>query len=71
VFGVALSAGFLSCCVVYVGLVYISAILPCLVAYTVGLYSSSDDVIELTQSNFNTRVIQSDQLWLVEFYAPW
>ncbi|XP_006903376.1 PREDICTED: protein disulfide-isomerase A6-like [Elephantulus edwardii] len=36
-----------------------------------GLYSSSDDVIELTPSNFNREVIQSDSLWLIEFYAPW
>lgn len=36
-----------------------------------GLYSSSDDVIELTPSNFNQEVIQSDSLWLVEFFAPW
>ncbi|ETE67495.1 Protein disulfide-isomerase A6, partial [Ophiophagus hannah] len=35
------------------------------------LYSSSDDVIELTPTNFNREVIQSDSLWLVEFYAPW
>ncbi|KAM9069782.1 protein disulfide-isomerase A6 [Sarcophilus harrisii] len=36
-----------------------------------GLYSSSDDVIELTPSNFNREVIQSNSLWLIEFYAPW
>lgn len=36
-----------------------------------GLYSASDDVIELTSSNFNREVLQSDSLWLVEFYAPW
>uniref|UniRef100_A0A673UDQ9 Protein disulfide-isomerase A6 n=1 Tax=Suricata suricatta TaxID=37032 RepID=A0A673UDQ9_SURSU len=36
-----------------------------------GLYSSSDDVVELTPSNFNREVMQSDSLWLVEFYAPW
>uniref|UniRef100_A0A672GV34 Protein disulfide-isomerase A6 n=1 Tax=Salarias fasciatus TaxID=181472 RepID=A0A672GV34_SALFA len=35
------------------------------------LYSSSDDVVELTPSNFNKEVIQSDSVWLVEFYAPW
>ncbi|XP_028253013.1 protein disulfide-isomerase A6-like [Parambassis ranga] len=35
------------------------------------LYSPSDDVVELTSSNFNREVIQSDSLWLVEFYAPW
>ena len=57
---------------VYVcNLCQISAILSCLVASSVGLYTSSDDVIELTQTNFNTRVLQSDQLWMVEFYAPW
>nr|KAF6269382.1 protein disulfide isomerase family A member 6 [Pipistrellus kuhlii] len=36
-----------------------------------GLYSSSDDVTELTPSNFNQEVIQSNSLWLVEFFAPW
>jgi len=35
------------------------------------LYSSSDDVVELTQQNFNSKVIGGDELWLVEFYAPW
>ncbi|XP_062889698.1 protein disulfide-isomerase A6 [Mobula hypostoma] len=35
------------------------------------LYSASDDVVELSSSNFNREVIQSDELWLVEFYAPW
>lgn len=34
-------------------------------------YSPADDVVELTPSNFNKEVIQSDALWLVEFYAPW
>lgn len=42
-----------------------------LAASASALYSSSDDVIELTASNFNKMVIQSDDLWLVEFYAPW
>ncbi|XP_034017539.1 protein disulfide-isomerase A6 isoform X2 [Thalassophryne amazonica] len=36
-----------------------------------GMYSASDDVIELNPTNFNREVIQSDSLWLVEFYAPW
>ncbi|XP_077408848.1 protein disulfide-isomerase A6 isoform X1 [Vanacampus margaritifer] len=34
-------------------------------------YSPSDDVVELNPSNFNREVIQSDSLWLIEFYAPW
>ena len=47
-------------------------LMSCTLFITVnGLYSSSDDVIELTPSNFNREVIQSDSLWLVEFYAPW
>ncbi|XP_029903114.1 protein disulfide-isomerase A6 isoform X2 [Myripristis murdjan] len=36
-----------------------------------GFYSASDDVVELNPSNFNREVIQSDSLWLIEFYAPW
>ena len=35
------------------------------------VYTASDDVVELTASNFNNKVIQSDDVWLVEFYAPW
>jgi protein disulfide-isomerase A6 len=35
------------------------------------LYPSSSDVVELTPSNFDRLVIQSDALWIVEFYAPW
>lgn len=35
--------------------------------------SSDDksDVITLTDSNFKELVLESDDLWLVEFYAPW
>ncbi len=32
---------------------------------------SKDDVIELTESNFKNLVLQSDDMWLVEFFAPW
>lgn len=35
------------------------------------LYSPSDDVIQLTASDFNSKVLSSSDLWLVEFYAPW
>ena len=31
----------------------------------------SKDVIELTDSNFDSTVLDSDDIWLVEFYAPW
>jgi thiol-disulfide isomerase/thioredoxin len=29
------------------------------------------DVIELTDSNFDSLVLNSEDMWLVEFYAPW
>lgn len=29
------------------------------------------NVVELTDSNFDKLVLDSDDLWLVEFYAPW
>ncbi|XP_036329033.1 protein disulfide-isomerase A6 homolog [Rhagoletis pomonella] len=35
------------------------------------LYSPSDDVVELTPSNFDRLVIQDDAIWVVEFFAPW
>ena len=49
-------------------------VVVCLVAMATsvcGFYSSSDDVVELTPSNFNKLVIQGDEVWMVEFYAPW
>lgn len=36
-----------------------------------GFYGPGDDVVELTPSNFHKTVIDSKELWLVEFYAPW
>ena len=32
---------------------------------------STDDVVTLTDSNFEEKVINSDEPWLVEFFAPW
>ncbi|XP_062554020.1 protein disulfide-isomerase A6 homolog [Armigeres subalbatus] len=34
------------------------------------LYSSSDDVVELNANNFDRLVVKSDEVWIVEFYAP-
>ncbi|KAL6255767.1 hypothetical protein P5V15_013010 [Pogonomyrmex californicus] len=31
----------------------------------------SKDVIELTDGNFDKTVLNSEDMWLVEFYAPW
>ena len=33
--------------------------------------NGNKDVIELTDSNFNELVLNSDDVWLVEFFAPW
>lgn len=49
----------------------IVAMVPLLGTLCSALYSSSDDVVELTEANFKTRVLQSNDLWFVEFYAPW
>ena len=27
--------------------------------------------MELTESNFKKLVLQSDDMWLIEFFAPW
>ncbi|XP_063548953.1 protein disulfide-isomerase A6 homolog [Cydia strobilella] len=35
------------------------------------LYDSSSDVVELTPSNFDRLVTNSEEVWIVEFYAPW
>lgn len=34
-------------------------------------YGPKDDVVVLTSANFKSKVLQSDELWIVEFYAPW
>lgn len=34
-------------------------------------FSSNSDVISLTHSNFDKLVLGSDNIWLVEFFAPW
>lgn len=35
------------------------------------MYSSNSDVVDLTPNNFDKKVIDSDSIWIVEFYAPW
>uniref|UniRef100_A0A1L8DU79 protein disulfide-isomerase n=1 Tax=Nyssomyia neivai TaxID=330878 RepID=A0A1L8DU79_9DIPT len=36
-----------------------------------GSGGKTDDVIELTDANFDKLVLNSDDVWLVEFFAPW
>lgn len=35
------------------------------------LYSPSSDVVDLNPNNFDRLVINSDEVWIVEFFAPW
>jgi len=36
-----------------------------------GFYSSNDKVVNLDPSNFKSKVLDSDELWIIEFYAEW
>jgi len=40
-----------------------------LINFSVALYSSKSNVIQLTASNFQKEVVNSADLWLVEFYG--
>ena len=60
--------------------VTVSVIVFCVVLTTQGGSSgggsggsggSDKDVVELTESNFDKLVLQSEDMWLVEFFAPW
>uniref|UniRef100_A0A182N5Z6 Protein disulfide-isomerase A6 homolog n=1 Tax=Anopheles dirus TaxID=7168 RepID=A0A182N5Z6_9DIPT len=45
-------------------------LIAALVGSSQALYSPSDDVVALTTSNFDRTVLKSDEVWVVEFYAP-
>ncbi|KAF1763432.1 hypothetical protein GCK72_011698 [Caenorhabditis remanei] len=34
-------------------------------------YTPSDGIVELTDANFDSKVMKSDGIWVVEFYAPY
>lgn len=46
-------------------------VLGFLISQIGAMYSPSSGVIEVTPSNFDKLVINSDEVWMVEFYAPW
>jgi len=48
-----------------------SLFLTALPSLTLAFYGSSDKVVNLDPSNFKNKVLDSDELWLIEFYAPW
>ncbi|XP_047520088.1 protein disulfide-isomerase A6 homolog [Pieris napi] len=42
-----------------------------LVVGSYALYDSSSDVVQLTPSNFEKLVTNSNEVWIIEFFAPW
>lgn len=42
---------------------------PVLISFA--LYSENSSVVQLTEENFSTEVLNSEDFWIVEFYAPW
>lgn len=42
-----------------------------LLSTTYALYSANSPVVQLTAENFESEVLNSENLWIVEFYAPW
>ncbi|KAF5202167.1 disulfide-isomerase like 2-2 [Thalictrum thalictroides] len=51
--------------------VLIGVLLVCLFHQSDALYGASSSVVQLTQSNFKSKVINSNGVVLVEFFAPW
>lgn len=45
--------------------------LSVLIANCVSLYPQNSDIVELTSNNFEKLVIQNEEIWIVEFFAPW
>lgn len=52
---------------------FTAAFLVCNIFFTSvwAFYDNNRDIVELTPSTFESRVIDSDEVWIVEFYAPW
>lgn len=51
--------------VLFISIVVCVCLTPAFAFYEKG------DVVELTASNFDRLVTQSDEIWVIEFYAPW
>ncbi|XP_035223579.1 protein disulfide-isomerase A6 homolog [Stegodyphus dumicola] len=52
---------------------YLAVLLICQVflSFASAFYENNKDITELNPSTFNSQVIESDEIWIVEFYAPW
>jgi protein disulfide-isomerase A6 len=51
--------------------IYVSIFVLALANLSYCLYDAKSPVVKLTKDNFKKMVIDSDEIWLVEFYAPW
>jgi protein disulfide-isomerase A6 len=38
---------------------------------TQAFYDNNKNIVKLTEANFKNEVLKSDEIWLIEFYAPW
>lgn len=47
------------------------SVLSALLSNCWALYPPNSNVIELTPSNFDKLVTNGDEVWVVEFFAPW
>ncbi|XP_054719753.1 protein disulfide-isomerase A6 homolog [Uloborus diversus] len=46
-------------------------VLSIFVSSVLTFYENNNDIIELNPSTFQSTVVDSDDIWIVEFYAPW
>ncbi|XP_072042131.1 protein disulfide-isomerase A6 homolog [Amphiura filiformis] len=49
----------------------IAVLLVACIGVASAMYGPKSDVVTLTDANFNDKVVGSDDVWMVEFYAPW
>ncbi|CAN8003670.1 unnamed protein product [Ixodes pacificus] len=46
-------------------------VLATFAATATALYGPHTEVVDLSSANFRNRVVDSDEVWIVEFFAPW
>lgn len=56
---------------ILISLCFSGVFLSCFVTLARALYGPQTDVVQLTANNFRSMVMDSDSVWLVEFFAPW
>jgi protein disulfide-isomerase A6 len=54
-----------------IGISFIGLLFLISLSTVFSMYGGKSDVINLTTANFNKDVVNSADIWLVEFYAPW